>query len=128
MTKTFRGLVFFLAFFAVGTTRGIAQPGIARMPAENFDLKRNVAIMLTCKGHCYWNEQYCKKQDQAAAHQAYCIDTYNWCISHNCKTSYKGTPIVIPDILSNSSSGAQAPAGTGTPRGGGSKPGGAGVR
>jgi hypothetical protein len=126
MTKSFGGIVFILAFFAFGITRGIAQPVIARMPAENFDLKRDVAIMLTCKGHCYWNEYYCKKQDTSAIHQGYCTDTYNWCTSH-CKTSYKGKPVVIPDILGNSPSGTQGPAGAGSPTSK-TKSGGAGVR
>ena len=127
MTKTFGGTILILAFLALGLTRGIGQPLIARMPAANFDLKRDVAIMLTCKGNCYRVYKMCKKSDPNPVHQAYCTDNYNWCTAH-CKTTYKGEQHIMPDILGNSSSGTQAPAGTGAPGGGGSKSGGAGIR
>jgi len=124
VTKTFGRIFFILAFFACGMTRGISQPIVARLPGETIDLKQNVAIMLTCKGHCYQSYKICQKESQAAIHQAYCTDSYNWCTS-DCKTSYKGTPVIIPGLLDNTSSGMQGPAATGTPLGGGAKPGGA---
>lgn len=133
MTEIFGRIFFILAFFACAITRGIGQPVIARLPGETIDLKHNVAIMLTCNGHCYQSYKICQKQSQAAIHQAYCTDSYNWCTSHHCKTSYKGPPVVIPGLLDNTSSGMQGPAATGTPLGGakpsgGARPGAAGVR
>ena len=82
MTKRIVGIFFVLAFFAFGMTRGIGQPIVGGMHLENIDLKRNVAILLSCPSNCYRNYKACVKQDQSAIHKAYCSDTYNWCFSH----------------------------------------------
>ena len=120
MTKVLGGIFFVVAYLAMGAKPSIGHP-IAQVPMHNFDLKQDVAIMLTCKGNCYRNYQACLKTATNYISQAYCTDTYNWCTSH-CKVTYEGTSI-IPNTFGGIPSGSTKPAPTGRPVGGGSKSG-----